>query len=75
MACYELQVHKTLLLTHALSVSRATLVREDLSTGYGRRFSTEIYRSKREKTNTYWWRVLFLQKSSKISGDLQEFTG
>ena len=50
-------------------------IREDLRTGYGLRFSTEIYRSKRFSTNTYRKLVLFLEKSPKISGNLREFTG
>ena len=49
--------------------------REYLGTGYGLRFSTEIYGSKRFSTNTYRSLALFLQKSPKISGNLQEFTG
>ena len=40
-------------------------IREDLSTGYGLRFSTEIYWRKRFSTNTYRKLVLFLQKSPK----------
>ena len=56
-------------------------LRECLSTGNGLWFSTNIYGSKREKTvfhKTYRKPVLFLQKaskSSKISGNLREFTG
>ena len=56
----------------------AVYLREDLSTEYGLRFSTEIYGSKRQKrfsTNTYRKLVLLLHKSSKISGNLREFTG
>ena len=56
------------------------IVREDLITGYGLRFSPEIYGSKREKTvstNTYRKLVLFvlcrhLRKSLGTSGSLQE---
>ena len=82
------------------------LSREYLTAGYGLRFSTEIYGSKREKTalhenlqegcfmhacihtyNTYihiciytyihiytYTYIQFLQKSPKVSGNLQEFT-
>ena len=50
-------------------------IREDLSTGYGIRFSTEVYGRKRLSTNTYRKPVLFLQKSPKVSGNLRESTG
>ena len=50
-------------------------VREYLSTGCGRRFSTEIYERERFSMKTYRKLVLFLQKSSKISGNLWEFMG
>ena len=47
-------------------------IREDLSTGYGLRFSMEIYGRKRFSTNTYRKLVLFLQKSAETSGSLRE---
>ena len=53
-------------------------VREYLSTGQRLRFSTEIYESKREKTVFHQndgKHVLFLQESSKTSGNFRELTG
>ena len=50
----------------------------NLSTGYGLRFSTDIHVSKQEKTVFYKGLqtfVLFLQKSPKTSGNLREFMG
>ena len=49
-------------------------------TGYGLRFYTEIYGSKREKIVFHEYLqeacfVLIVQTSPKISGNLQEFTG
>ena len=61
-----------------MSTPPSAIIRECLSTGYGLRFSTEIFGSKREKTvfhETYRKPVLFLQKSPKISRNLREFTG
>ena len=54
------------------------LVREDLSTGYGLRFSTETYGSKREKTvfQEYLQEACFvLTDISKLSRNIREFTG
>ena len=50
-------------------------LREYLSTGYGLRFSTEIYGSAREKTvfHKYLQEVCFVH--TEISGNLREFTG
>ena len=45
---------------------------------FGCRFSTEIYRSKRDETvfhENYRTPVLLLQKSTKVFGNLREFTG
>ena len=61
--------------TEELPTNWAGKVREYLSTEYGLRFSEEIYGRKRFSTNTYRNRVCFLEKSSKISGNLREFTG
>ena len=58
--------------------SGAAYLREYLSTGYGLRFSTEIYGSKREKTvfHEYLQEACFvLTEISEISGNLREFTG
>ena len=43
--------------------------------GTGSSFLRKIYGRKRLSTNTYRKLVLFLQKSPKVSGNLQEFTG
>ena len=53
------------------------VLREYLSTGYGLRFSTEIYGSKWEKTvfHEYLQEYCFVITSPKISGNLPEFTG
>ena len=47
-------------------------LREDLGTGYGLRFSAEIYGSKRFSTNTYRKLGFVL---TEITGNLREFTG
>ena len=56
---------------------RGAALREDLGTGYGLRFPTEIYGRKWFSTKTFRKPVLFLQTSLKISGNLLlwEFTG
>ena len=53
----------------------ALRLREDMSTWYGLRFSTEIYVSKREKTvfHKYLQETRFVL--TEISGDISEFTG
>ena len=52
-------------------------IRGDLSTGYGLRFSMEIYGSKREKTvfREYLQEACFVSEVCEISGNLQELTG
>ena len=58
---------------------REYLIQRVLDTGYGLRFSTTTYGSKREKqrfsTNMYRKLVLFLQRSPNISGNIREFNG
>ena len=57
---------------------RAGRISEYLGTGYGLRFSTEIYGNKRGEMafqETASRKLLFLQKYPKISRSLREFTG
>ena len=51
------------------------VLREYLSTGYGLRFSTQTYRSKREKTFFHESLQEYCFVLTEISGNLREFTG